>query len=67
MFLQVKKVRKKLDTQDKMYVYEFPIKWNFASVIYFAMYCTVSSWAEVPLSNELSDKEAVSTGHTYIT
>lgn len=72
MFFHVKELRKKLNTQVDMYIYVFPfyvaesefnspIKWNFTSVIYFAMNGTVPSWAEVPLSRELSDKGAVST------
>lgn len=72
VFFHVKELRKKLNTQVDTYIYVFPfyvaesefnspIKWNFTSVIYFAMNGTVPSWAEVPLSRELSDKGAVST------
>lgn len=57
-FFDVKEGRKKLNTQVKMYTYVFPfyvaesafnspIKWNFTSVIYFAINGTVSAWAEV--------------------
>lgn len=77
LFFHVKEVRKKLNTQVKMYTYVFPfyvaesefnspIKWSFTSVIYFALNGTVPSWAEVLLGCELSDKGAVSTRHTSI-